>query len=42
MCVGRRDRDLATERREVPGLALDDPSLCRGQCGGAQGGPQEV
>lgn len=39
MCVGRRDRDLATERSEVPGLALDDPRLCRGQCGGGSGRP---
>lgn len=39
MCVGRRDRDLATERREVPGLALDDPRLCRGQWGGGSGRP---
>ena len=39
VCVGRRNRDLATERSEVPGLALDDPRLCRGQYGGGSGRP---
>lgn len=39
---GERDRDFATERREVWDLILDDPWLCSKWVWGAQGGPQEV